>query len=571
MPTKKKPAAKAAPRKKAAPKFTAKEFSNFALRTYRDCQTIFTNDYNILYILRRFTSEKRGGRRLIDDRSEFNLAELLVASTPLLVLFLQDDGGDDLANFLQKKWDEMNPGFRDKVISAGETRFDSIPVLFPVGTEVVVCAADPAQSHGAEVVGHSMFGNAIEVEVRFIAGMKGRPVWAQKKVRIFPFDHAAKLEDLPLALVDEATKAKLTERGRVFARFNAHAEAHYATYKGSLVITHFWGQESYRAEGRCMVDPVGFTRFDQSQFENTQSSYTNRWWDEDNERDKQQVPCVLGESNLWQSSPTIPGYSLVAKRWGMFLVENLTEIEFRDRAISQLVLEEDKKQLILALVKHNDNRVFTDIVDNKGAGTIFLLHGPPGTGKTLTAEAIAEALRRPLYHVTVGELGTDPERLEDKLVEVLELAAMWKAVLLIDEADIFLERRGHDIVRNSMVGVFLRLLERHNGVLVLTTNRVSEFDEAFHSRINLAIRYSPMDAAKRQRVWQNLLEAAGITHLDPAELAQLDGVDGRVIRNLIHLASVQATESAEQLSVKHVKQCLAMHREFLAEAGSTPE
>jgi len=38
---------------------------------------------------------------------------------------------------------------------------------------------------------------------------------------------------------------------------------------------------------------------------------------------------------------------------------------------------------------------------------IFLLHGPPGVGKTLTAEATAETLKKPLYTVNVGELGTE--------------------------------------------------------------------------------------------------------------------------------------------------------------------
>lgn len=47
--------------------------------------------------------------------------------------------------------------------------------------------------------------------------------------------------------------------------------------------------------------------------------------------------------------------------------------------------------------------------------------GPPGVGKKLTAEAIAELLHRPLYVVSMGELGTTPEALEALLLGVLDL------------------------------------------------------------------------------------------------------------------------------------------------------
>ena len=47
--------------------------------------------------------------------------------------------------------------------------------------------------------------------------------------------------------------------------------------------------------------------------------------------------------------------------------------------------------------------------------------------------AIAEMLHRPLYSVTVGELGTNAKDLEASLSIILELAATWNAVLLIDE------------------------------------------------------------------------------------------------------------------------------------------
>ena len=68
----------------------------------------------------------------------------------------------------------------------------------------------------------------------------------------------------------------------------------------------------------------------------------------------------------------------------------------------------------------------------------------------------------------------------------LQLATSWNAVLLIDEADVFLEKRGTaDLMRNSLVATFLRLLEYHSGMLFLTTNRVKAFDEAFLSRVSV--------------------------------------------------------------------------------------
>lgn len=78
----------------------------------------------------------------------------------------------------------------------------------------------------------------------------------------------------------------------------------------------------------------------------------------------------------------------------------------------------------------------------------------------MTAEATAETLKKPLYSVNTGELGTKAEILEEKLKEILEICYAWDAILLLDEADIYLEQRSdNDVKRNAMVGIFLRLLE----------------------------------------------------------------------------------------------------------------
>lgn len=54
-------------------------------------------------------------------------------------------------------------------------------------------------------------------------------------------------------------------------------------------------------------------------------------------------------------------------------------------------------------------------------------------GKTLTAEAISESLHRPLHSISVGELGATATELEKKLNEILDVANIWNAVILIDE------------------------------------------------------------------------------------------------------------------------------------------
>lgn len=64
--------------------------------------------------------------------------------------------------------------------------------------------------------------------------------------------------------------------------------------------------------------------------------------------------------------------------------------------------------------------------------------------------------------VSVGELGTDAPRLEAELQKILDIAHAWGAVLLLDEADVFLEKR-------TVQPIFLRLLEYFQGILFLVS------------------------------------------------------------------------------------------------------
>ena len=182
-------------------------------------------------------------------------------------------------------------------------------------------------------------------------------------------------------------------------------------------------------------------------------------------------------------------------------------------------------------------------------------------GKTLTAEAVAETLRKPLYYVTMGELGTDPETMEKRLGEILELCAGWDALTLIDEADVFLEKRAtSDVLRNAMVCVMLRLLEYHQGILFLTTNRVTEFDAAFESRVTVALKYEQLSEDARQQVWRNLIDRISNIDKKPLDYQVLGKfvLNGRQIKNSIRLAYALALENKKSLDQEIILETIAI-------------
>lgn len=86
--------------------------------------------------------------------------------------------------------------------------------------------------------------------------------------------------------------------------------------------------------------------------------------------------------------------------------------------------------------------------------------------------------------MTCRDVGTKAEDVEKYLEPVSYLEKLWGCVVLLDEADIFLQQRNlEDLQRNALVSVFLRVLKYFKCILVLTSNRVGKFDEAFKLRI----------------------------------------------------------------------------------------
>ena len=173
--------------------------------------------------------------------------------------------------------------------------------------------------------------------------------------------------------------------------------------------------------------------------------------------------------------------------------------------------------------------------------------------------------------LTTTDIGTRPEDVEENLTRNFKVARNWNAVLLIDEADVFVANRTiEDLHRSSLVASmpnnlseieicglvsktarsmlancrsgFLHALEFYDGLLFLTTNRVGTFDDAITSRVHIQMFYPDLNAEQRHTVWNNFihkLEAerpsmqvkyAVKEYLRSSEMKDFD-MNGREIRN----------------------------------------
>ncbi|CAF3585041.1 hypothetical protein FGSG_05940 [Fusarium graminearum PH-1] len=415
--------------------------------------------------------------------------------------------------------------------------------------------------------------------------------WADVNMQIRDFTGTVPFSNLACYPLEyhpkpEAARELLLQRGR---KFESLAGYHYKAYSGTA-IWHVSSTKSRQenVNSRIVIDGANWEKLNPDHM-----IWMNYLWNEqevaENAADsddeggdnyseygsdavKPDVDAssrlALTEEQLIMTSPIVRGYALKNKRWMEFYIDDVTDVKFNDQAFDSLVLPEDQKELILAFAQSQVKfkNVFDDIISGKGKGIIMLLSGGPGIGKTLTAESVAEEMKVPLYIMSAGDLGSDAYDIEENLNRILEMVANWNAVLLLDECDVFLEARSaHDIERNRIVSIFLRTLEYYEGILFLTTNRVKDMDQAFHSRIHMSLEYPALDASARESVWRGFLSRAitlqataegdsahTITEEEIKALAGLD-LNGRQIKNVLKTANLLACHKEEKLGFKHLR------------------
>ena len=145
----------------------------------------------------------------------------------------------------------------------------------------------------------------------------------------------------------------------------------------------------------------------------------------------------------------------------------------------------------------------------RGHGNLCF-YGAPGTGKTALGEHIAFALEKPLIIKQASDLMSKyVGETEQQMAAMFKEAEAEKAVLLLDEADSFLQdRRGAQRTYEvTEVNEMLQGMERYNGIFICTTNLLDRIDQAALRRFTFKIKFKPLTAAQRETMF--VVEALG--------------------------------------------------------------
>ncbi|OTA98686.1 hypothetical protein M426DRAFT_39715, partial [Hypoxylon sp. CI-4A] len=251
--------------------------------------------------------------------------------------------------------------------------------------------------------------------------------------------------------------------------------------------------------------------------------------------------------SLMSFPPRIPGYSLDGTDSGFLLVDCLEDVVWRDDEAKDIFKDNEKIHQLLTIMRgfalRNQEASYT--VKGKIEGLRVLLTGPAGSGKTLACKYLSEKLHLPLYRASIADFRSSALNIDHAIQLAFDRAARWKAIFLLDMADIFVPKRGNSTFESKYIAsIFLKVLENYSGIAILVTDRPEALDNALYSRVHVKIEFPEPDQEEREKIWIGALTETNNT-LTIEVSAMVDKLkklelDGRRINNAVRVAKLFA-------------------------------
>lgn len=251
----------------------------------------------------------------------------------------------------------------------------------------------------------------------------------------------------------------------------------------------------------------------------------------------------------------------------------------QDVTLDSVVMSDEKRLEIRAAIsqiEHQDlifdkwgfNEVF-----EKGTAITLLFYGVPGTGKTLSAQAIAGETKSKLKIVSTADIeSAEPGGAERAMQAVFaEAKRLFKGkeksqVLLFDECDsLLMDRNEVGPILGAQINCLLSEIERHEGIVIFTTNRLGKLDPALERRISAKIEFMFPDESERAKIWKRLIPAKAPLDkdVDFALLATYPLAGGNIKNAVLNAARKAAFEKSKTITMAHFKKAIETEAESL--------
>ena len=194
----------------------------------------------------------------------------------------------------------------------------------------------------------------------------------------------------------------------------------------------------------------------------------------------------------------------------------------------------------------------------KGFNAIF--YGAPGTGKTASVLELARRSGRDIFRMDMSKLKSkwvgDSEksvRAVFKMYRSLCKSSEKAPIMLFNEADAIFTKRIENVeqsvdqMNNAIQNIILEEMENIEGILIATTNLLSNLDPAFERRFIFKVEFKTPEKDSRAKIWRSMIP--NLSEEDAATLADKYSFSGGNIENIARKSTVEYVLSGNEPSL----------------------